>query len=96
MGLSAPEALGEGGPDLHYFLLGDERSSAEEAEAGLEAADVLAVRQWWLERQQVLVSAGENLTVQPVGCQRLGSKSAALWIAAAVLCLPLGSAERVG
>ena len=24
LGLPAPEALGEGGPDLHYILLGDD------------------------------------------------------------------------
>ena len=36
------------------------------------------------------------LKVQPVGRQLLGRKSAALWIASAVLWLPLGSVVRVG
>ena len=36
------------------------------------------------------------LKVQSVGRQRLGRKSAALWIAAAVLVWVLGSAELVG
>ena len=92
------------------------RLTAEEAEAGLVAANIPVVWRWCLEeRRLVLVKTAvvcqsvgsssqtedfrRNLKVlkdQSVGCQRLGRKSAALWIAAAVLCLPLGSAERVG
>ena len=47
--------------------------TAEEAEAGLVAADVLAVRQWWLEEKWLVLAC--HLVKTDVVCQSVGSSS---------------------